>query len=639
MLKSKQSRLAKKMKHARLSTKFYRASSGCILDVRSASEFSRLESDFVSSVTDPVERSEVSFHMGREWREHLANRCRALGVKVDGGAWLSSVEDMERRLAFEKECHRIARRRFMMGKAMERDAGEGTIERGVFVDDAVDMGEEFELVVEKSVSNSIQASRGSAGTFSTMTTSPYPSPLLGGSHRPSGAGGGGPPSAGGGGGTRRASQGEESFAGSFWTGTEPNLKHAAPFLSGIASYIERNGVPFEHVDVWVPRHAEDGGEFRLCFGGSMTLGVQVINDPASGGVDVCPNPSPGVDPSGGGGSPPRRVFLSAEDKFNLSLFGVYSQKFSFQSGCGLPGRIFKSGIPAWEQFVCNAPPELFERRGGAMQFGLKTALGIPIDSPNVGRVVLVLYSKHDRTKDEGLVARMMCDLKLLCPAPRWKLVVDVDAPVGCSHLLPSPPAMKLPWGSVGSDDYYSAASSKGRRIKDLLALLASHVPPSEMYGPLGPHLQNIMSLRMLLLHENSRTHEEEQLVDTVLVLYESYLQAGRKQADIVAMVARDFAFHYSHIGGMAMKFAPPPGGHPQHAPPAVPVAMGGFNNPHQHHLNPPSSPRLGSNLMMNYNHVMDHHQQQQQQQHQHSIVDQFMPFYRQVVSPKSDGSR
>ena len=234
--------------------------------------------------------------------------------------------------------------------------------------------------------------------------------------------------------------------------------------------------------------------------------------------------------------------------------------------------------------------------GGAMQFGLKTALGIPIDSPNVGRVVLVLYSKHDRTKDEGLVARMMCDLKLLCPAPRWKLVVDVDAPVGCGQLRPSPPAMKLPWGSdhpVGSDDCDSAASSKGRRIKDLFALLASHVPPSEMCGPLGPHLQNIMSLRMLLLRENSRTHEEEQLVDTVLVLYESYLQAGRKQADIVVMVARDFAFHYSHIGGMAMKFAPPPGGHPQHASPAVPAAMVGFNTSHQRHLNPPSSQRMG----------------------------------------------
>ena len=118
MLKSKQSRLAKKMKHAKLSTKYFFPKDGAIIPPDSARELSRMEAEFVSSIPDAVERSEVRFHMGREWREHLANRCNSLRVAFDGRAWLGSVEETERRLAFEKERHRLVKRRFMMGKAM-----------------------------------------------------------------------------------------------------------------------------------------------------------------------------------------------------------------------------------------------------------------------------------------------------------------------------------------------------------------------------------------------------------------------------------------------------------------------------------------------------------------------------------------
>ena len=125
---------------------------------------------------------------------------------------------------------------------------------------------------------------------------------------------------------------------------------------------------------------------------------------------------------GGGGA---IVPLSSEEIYHLSLFGSYSEKFSFTYGCGLPGRVFESAVPAWEQFITNAPSHLFERRGGAIQFGLKTAVGLPIRSPNVGRVVLVLYSRHNREKDDMLVAQMVRDFQSLCPAPRWKLMVDM----------------------------------------------------------------------------------------------------------------------------------------------------------------------------------------------------------------------
>lgn len=100
--------------------------------------------------------------------------------------------------------------------------------------------------------------------------------------------------------------------------------------------------------------------------------------------------------------------MSAEEQLDLLAFGQYSQKFSFNVGCGLPGRIYQSGVSSWEQNIQNAPHNHFERCGGAAQWNIKTVLGIPIPSPNVGRIVVVFYSRHDRFKNQGTVARI-CD--------------------------------------------------------------------------------------------------------------------------------------------------------------------------------------------------------------------------------------
>ena len=70
--------------------------------------------------------------------------------------------------------------------------------------------------------------------------------------------------------------------------------------------------------------------------------------------------------------------------------------------------------------------------------------------------------------------------------------------------------------------------------------------PSDASSPLGQQINNIMSLRLVLLRKN-RDIEEEQLVDSILTLFDSYLKAGRSRSDITLLVARDFAFHQLHI--------------------------------------------------------------------------------------------
>ena len=532
MLKSKQSRLAKKMKHAKLSTKYFFPKTGHIQDDEKAKEVSKLESRFISTIIDPIERSEIQFHMQREWREHFAERCTHLRILVDADQWLKSVDNIDRRLAFEKDRSRRVRRKFMMGKAMEKDVNESL--PGIFIDQQEEL-EDFDTTVEASVMNSGGSHPSSNGNQDVLKNLPFP--------------------------------------GSSY---EPNFKHAAPFLAGIVSYIERNSIPFEHADVWVPSCINDAGAFnplskgsessaqsntRLFFAGSVTVGVQIV-------ADSEPHLSfPAIEAKVNGST--KRVPLTGDEKLNFSLFGDYSEKFSFSNGCGLPGRVFESGIPAWEQFVSSAHPCIFERRGGAMQFGIKTALGLPIESPNVGRIVLVLYSKCNREKDEGLVNRLMMDIKLLNPCPRWKLVVDVGSSNGLTPLaslnLQSSPHVQP---SVNSTGFQGASQNpvastvsnlfkknKCTQIKELILLLGENIP-SDTLSPLGQHLQGIMSLRLVLLRAN-RTTEEEQLVNTILLLFESYLAAGRTRQDIAIMVARDFTFHLLHQQQLSWM-------HPQH---------------------------------------------------------------------------
>ena len=86
--------------------------------------------------------------------------------------------------------------------------------------------------------------------------------------------------------------------------------------------------------------------------------------------------------------------------------------------------------------------------------------------------------------------------------------------------------------------------NKDTQIKNLISLLGENMP-SDPSSSLGKQLNSIMSLRLLLLRTN-RIPEEEQLVDTILVLFESYLAAGRTRQDIALLVTRDFSFHMQH---------------------------------------------------------------------------------------------
>jgi hypothetical protein len=490
MLKSKQSRLTKKMKNAKLSAKTFKRTSGCIVDPSEARLFSDTEEAFFRSVECGMERAEIRFHIQKEWREMFSSFCVQVGQVLDADTWLSSVEELDRRMSQAKDAARMARRKLMMGHALSQDRLNP--DEGVFIEQS-DFGN-FDAADGIGLDDLMQffpmnGHPGHDGTSAKKKSSRVQKP---------------------------------------------------PFLAKVITYLQRHSVPFEHVDAWVPSFvsAQDPGagpqsNCRLCFAGSATTDSQISES--------------------GRGSVP----LSTDEHFDWFAFGEYSQKFSFAIGCGLPGRVYQSGIPCWEQNVEHAPHQHFERCGGAAQWGIKTVVAIPVPSPSVGRVVVLFYSRHVRLKDPEMVGRManelskvrplchcrsflltraiadlililLCLINQLVPSPKWKLVVDIGNP----NLARSEPNE----ASAQPDSLSVVASDN--RVGEVLQIIRNHTP-TDSSSPLAGFLPGFTSLE-LMLTKSSHPPREAQSLLTLLASYSSYASSGRSEADIALLLARDF---------------------------------------------------------------------------------------------------
>jgi hypothetical protein len=358
MLKSKQARLTKKMKNAKLATRQYKRSTGYIASVQEARAFSTLETEFFASIKCPMERAEIRFHMQKEWRELFSSYCIAIGQVLAMNVWLSSVEELDQRTSLQKDAARMVRRKVMLGHALNIDSSNSD-QRGVHIDTVTKLLENKYVVGNSNES----CSNGTSNNSSCYNKS---------SQEATGT-----------------SERNQLLYEISKTEQNPLIYYASPFVEKILKVIDRLAIPFEHVDVWVPSFVDSDPresvgsqtqKCRLCFAGCGPAEVKV-----------------------NGGEP---VALSADEKFDLMSFGEYSEKFSFEIGCGLPGRVYSSGVASWEQGIQNAPLEQFERSGGAKQWGIQTVLGIPIPSPSAGRIVVLFYSTEDRPRNLKLVNRL-----------------------------------------------------------------------------------------------------------------------------------------------------------------------------------------------------------------------------------------
>jgi len=496
MLKSKQSRLTKKMKNAKLSTRAFRRSTGYIADVNETKKFSDLEDAFCYSIQDHRERAEMKFHMQKEWRDLFSQFCVAIGQPVDADQWLGSVEEMDRRVSLAKDMARRAKRKLIVGNALRRDVQNP--DKGVFIDRSdVDIAS-YPCDPMRRNSVSVETEE----FLSSISDSYAYDDML--------------------------SQNENKRSKSIKI--PPN---SSPFLTKAHGYMLRHNVPFEHIDVWVPsflpgksedvQDGNSGSSCRLCYAGCATSNVYIVEK----------------------GQSPRQ--MTSDMHFKLTSFGEYSQKFSFDVGCGLPGRVYQSGVPSWEQSVQNAPLHHFERGGCALECGIKSVVGIPIVSPTVGRIIVIIYSCFDRDKDQELVGRLTQEFTKLLPTPAWKLVVDLGNP--CSPAI-TPEADISNIGSMlqgstancNNTQVEQVTQKKDNPIDEIIAILGEHMP-SDSSSPLCPYVPGFMSLRLLLLRPQSSWNEQQ--IDVCRIMFASYTSfsnARRARIDIAKMLARDYMF-------------------------------------------------------------------------------------------------
>lgn len=564
MLLCKSSRLTKKMKNAKLSTRSYTLGqpSGGHANSEVCSTVASLQEKFLLSLTSEPVQLELRFNMLKLWRTHFSNLCLQVGYELlDARRWLSSLEDMEARAADAEDHIRKARRR-RLGSALSNDVGS-LASTGVFIGGrpAKEISQLTAMTVTKAFNGPssltiISEQSMDARKIDNMDEMELLVNVLGDSMRSRS-------------GSLEWHDLEDCSLGEQLGHVLPQMNDVTetlgdcgPFLDQIINYMEAEKGPFEHVDLWAPSSVDEegpskqGDAIRLYNAGHAT-----------------------------------RSDINSTLAFQLHEYGIYSTNFSFAPGVGLPGRVFTNGEPSWETKVNEEDPFIFERAGGAKVYGVKTALGIPLESPEVGRMILALYSTKEIAADPKLIKKYVSAFSKWIPDPKWHLVIGLgidsnhssasDGTVSAVQALLTtiphashPPLTKPPAALVKQE----MAANQNRHTPPLVpkseqsekewtvqttrpmvyggqddeeqqiaSLLGQHMPISDHPSPggVGPSLlSHFITLRLLLLRSSDRrSSTEQELLKTLVKSFRGYSKDNRRSgSELAVLLAKDWMF-------------------------------------------------------------------------------------------------
>eukprot|EP00580_Thalassiosira_gravida_P005223 CAMPEP_0201653970 /NCGR_PEP_ID=MMETSP0493-20130528/45257_1 /ASSEMBLY_ACC=CAM_ASM_000838 /TAXON_ID=420259 /ORGANISM="Thalassiosira gravida, Strain GMp14c1" /LENGTH=990 /DNA_ID=CAMNT_0048130519 /DNA_START=283 /DNA_END=3255 /DNA_ORIENTATION=- len=352
------------------------------------------------------------------------------------------------------------------------------------------------------------------------------------------------------------------------------------FLRKISKFLAESDSPFQHVDIWVPMdisHSDTVGTKHI--GGSSTIATTSSCN-VTGRIYGGGQQESSLRLSHAGYT---TIRASSQITNRLNEFGVYSKNFSFSPGFGLPGRVYLSRIPSWENNLTALSPDQCARVGGAKIYGVNTSLCLPIFTP-VGTMVVGLYSTQNLARDMMWEKTCMEYFWKLKPEPKWKLTIDVgykpvmDASTDeLSSRAPSSPSksstsrnqaiiippspkrssssaqLKLhqssnPTPSLPTENRKPSAAPSTIpscwNEQSLALLLGKYMPIGQDSSNLANNQDvagNLMSLRFLLLRRSScRTNAESKTVETIMGKYHCYLRANKQEHDIILSIANDW---------------------------------------------------------------------------------------------------
>jgi hypothetical protein len=96
----------------------------------------------------------------------------------------------------------------------------------------------------------------------------------------------------------------------------------------------------------------------------------------------------------------------------LEEFRKLSERMTFASGIGLPGRVWSSKRPEWDADVSEMSENLFLRASLAREVGIKAGLGIPVLDRGEVRAVMVFYMFERKEQDRSLVDLILAAIEL-----------------------------------------------------------------------------------------------------------------------------------------------------------------------------------------------------------------------------------
>jgi len=322
-----------------------------------------------------------------------------------------------------------------------------------------------------------------------------------------------------------------------------------PFIEKVSRFLGEEQLPFQYFDVWIAdtttkTTTEEGMEEhnqsseQECNSPKTTSQQHLSTSPSNKAISL--------RHVGHATNPDNDCIFTL---YHMNEFGRYSSNFMFAPGIGLPGRVYTTGLPTWDDCVQDATLNDFPRVNGARSHGVKKALGIPLAGRSEGEIIVIaLYCNDVITKDESLVQKCCMEFQRYQPKVKWELVLDIGNASYASENTLALPSLRID----GADDAVADSMGGGsttantavaqeEMIVDLLGRYAPIETDPDSSSIVTNLLQSFTSLRLLLLRTQSqRSDEEIGAIDMLKRSYGHYLQSGRKENEIATLLANDW---------------------------------------------------------------------------------------------------
>jgi hypothetical protein len=293
-------------------------------------------------------------------------------------------------------------------------------------------------------------------------------------------------------------------------------------IASLARHVSQNQqLPFEYYDLWTPKIDPATSEARLVFAGSHFA-----------------NASP---------PPPQ-----------LMRFASFSSTFDFKVGTGMPGRVFASRQPCWEQQVQYAHSEHFKRAEGAAFAGIQTAVGIPMVCSRTGSILVIgCYSRRNIQRNDELVYKLWTEFSSFTTA-----AMSASASIASSASQSQPPRAISQVKMIKQPTMQAGAVRSCTTREELITLLAEQIPigvPSSSADSLK-FVNGFMHLRMLLLRapKYSPQSADGDMVRLICNSYSLYKATGqRSRQDLASVVVREYLLLTSGAFSLSPSMAPP----------------------------------------------------------------------------------